>query len=72
MRSTRSVFAVLAILGGYLIYRNRFAIQRQLEALGINTPLMDRNLGEGVRSAVSKVAGKIDRMHEPERKVGTQ
>ncbi len=66
MRSSRGVFSILAVVGSILIYRNRFAIQRQLEALGIRTPLMKRNLAEAVRSGVSKVAGRIDRANEHE------
>src|SRR4051794_37569 len=39
MRSNRGAFFTLAVLGGYLLWRNRFAIQQQLEAFGVKTPL---------------------------------
>ncbi len=39
MRSTKGALFILGILGGYLIWRNRAAIQRQLGTIGINTPL---------------------------------
>ena len=63
MRSSRSALLALIGLGGYLVWRNRFAIQRQLESLGIKTPILGSqnfNLGEAAKSAVSKVAGKFE------------
>lgn len=63
MRSTRGAFWALAMLGGFLIWRNRFAIQRQLESMGVRTPLLggDMNFGENIKSAVSKVSGRFDK-----------
>lgn len=61
MRSTRGAFLALAVLGGYFIWRNRFAIQRQLESMGIRTPLLGGSVGETAQSVASKVSGKMER-----------
>lgn len=61
MRSTRVAFAALAVVGGYFIWRNRFAIQRQLEAFGIKTPLLTGSIGEAAQSVAAKVSGKMER-----------
>ncbi|MEW6057492.1 MAG: hypothetical protein AB1540_12845 [Bdellovibrionota bacterium] len=60
MRSTRGAFYALAVLGGYFIWRNRFAIQQQLESFGVKTPLFSGDLAEKARSAVSKISGKVE------------
>jgi len=61
MRSTRGAFYALAVLGGYFAWRNRFAIQRQLESMGLRTPILAGGIGESARSIAAKVAGKFDR-----------
>lgn len=60
MRSTRGALLTLVVLGGTLIWRNRFAIQRQLEALGVRTPLLRRNLREVAHSVAAKAAGRME------------
>ncbi len=61
MRSTRGAFFALAVLGSYFIWSNRFAIQRQLESMGVQTRLLKGGIAESAQSVVSKVAGKMDR-----------
>lgn len=62
MRSTRGAFWALSVLGGFLIWRNRFAIQRQLESMGVRTPNIggEMNFGETVKSGVSKLTGRFE------------
>lgn len=62
MRSTRGAFWALAMLGGFLIWRNRFAIQRQLESMGVRTPNIggDMNIGEKFKSGLSKLSGRFE------------
>lgn len=62
MRSTRGAFWALAMLGGFLIWRNRFAIQRQLESMGVKTPNLggEMNLGENIKSGVAKISGRFE------------
>lgn len=64
MRSTRGAFFALTMLGGYLIWRNRFAIQRQLESMGVRTPNLggELELGEKFKSATAKVTGRLQGM----------
>jgi hypothetical protein len=54
-------FGKLAIVaaGGYLLWRNRFAVQRVLEANGISTPWMNSTLGEAVNSGAAKITGSV-------------
>lgn len=60
MRSTRGAFFALTLLGGYLIWRNRFTIQRQLESMGVHTPNLggEMDLGEKFKSAAAKISGR--------------
>ncbi len=51
-----SVFAI----GGYLLWNNRFAIQRQLESAGIKTPLLKGSVTDAARSVVAQGTGKMD------------
>ena len=51
---------VLALVGGYLVWRNRFAIQKQLESVGIKTPILKGSVGEVVHSITSKIGGKAE------------
>ncbi|MBI3541801.1 MAG: hypothetical protein HY075_00805 [Deltaproteobacteria bacterium] len=48
------------VVGGVFLWRNRFAIQRQLESLGIRTPLLNSSIGDTVGSIASKAAGKFE------------
>ena len=50
----------LAVVGSYLVWRNRFVIQRQLESVGIKTPLLKGSVGEAAQSIASKVSGKME------------
>ena len=59
MRNRQGILA-LALIGGYSVWRNRFAIQRQLESLGIKTPLLKGSLGEAAKSVASKASGKLE------------
>ena len=64
-------FWTFALVGGYFVWRNRFAIQRQLESMGIKTPLLKGGLGEEAQSAASKIGGKFEHgVDIAERKVG--
>jgi hypothetical protein len=51
---------LLALAGGYVAWRNRFAIQRFLESEGIGTPTFGGGVGESAQSVASKVAGKVE------------
>ena len=51
---------VLALVGSYFVWRNRFAIQHQLESVGIKTPTLKGGLAESAQSMASKVTGKIE------------
>jgi hypothetical protein len=58
-KNSTGVFALL-VLGGFYLYRNRFAVQQYLESIGIRVPLFKGDLGERLQSGISKVSGKID------------
>ncbi len=60
MRTQTSGILALAVLGGYLVYRNRFNIQRFLEARGIDLPLSTRNVKDFVRSGAAKISGSAE------------
>ena len=45
---------------GYLLWTNRFRIQKFLEAQGIETPWMNGNIGEAISSGAAKVGGAIE------------
>jgi hypothetical protein len=46
---------------GYVIWQNRFKIQRFLEAQGIRTPWMTGDAGEAILSGAAKAAGKVEK-----------
>ena len=60
MTSNRGAFGALAVLGGYFVFRNRFAIQRRLESMGIKTPLLRGSVEEAARSVASRAVGKME------------
>ena len=60
MRNNKNAFLALTVLSGYLIWQNRFAIQRQLESLGFKIPLLKGNLEEAAKSIASQVSGKME------------
>lgn len=73
MRNTRTGILALALIGGgYLIWRNRFQIQKLLESYGVQTPILTGDIGEAARSVAAKVGGKVENVVNPplERKVG--
>ena len=59
-----SVFGIKNIaylaIGGYVLWANRFRVQRFLESNGIKTPWMTSTLGDAVQSGAAKVAGTIE------------
>jgi hypothetical protein len=59
MRYQVGAIAALSVVGGILVWRNRFAIQRRLEAIGINTPLLEGSVSETAKSIASKARGKM-------------
>ncbi len=61
MRNTRSALLALSVLGGIFVWRNRFEIQRRLEAFGFQTPFLPGSLKEAAQSVASKVSGKMER-----------
>ncbi len=61
MTNSKSGFLALTVLSGVFAWRNRFAIQRKLESLGIRTPLLRGSIEESARSIASKVGGKMKR-----------
>jgi hypothetical protein len=60
MRNTRIALFAFTVLGGYVLWRNRFAIQRQLETFGVKTPTLDGTLEETAKSIASQAAGKME------------
>ena len=61
MRNNRNALLALTVLGGYLVWQNRFAIQRQLESIGLRTPLFQGSIEEAAKSVASKVSGKMQK-----------
>lgn len=62
--STKSSFRLLNLIGlgvgGYILWRNRFTIQRRLESIGIRTPLLSGSISETARSVAAKAGGRFD------------
>ena len=52
-------FAVLAV-GSYVLWQNRFKIQRFLEANGISTSWMTGSVAEAVQSGAAKISGNVE------------
>ena len=50
----------LAAAGGFLLFKNRFTIQRRLESWGIKTPLLKGSVEEAAKSIASQVGGKME------------
>jgi hypothetical protein len=61
VHNNRNAFLALTALGGIFAWRNRFSIQRRLEAFGIRTPLLSGSIGESARSIASKAKEQMDR-----------
>jgi len=61
-RNNRNVLIALAatLVGGAVLYRNRFAVQRRMEAIGIQTPLLGQNVQERSRSFFSRLFGRAE------------
>lgn len=56
----RNAFSALAILGGYFVFRNRFAIQRRLQSMGVKTPLLSGSVQEAAKSIASRAIGTME------------
>ena len=56
----RFIIYIASVVGGYLLWTNRFSIQRQLESAGIKTPTLKGGMGESVHSMASKAVGKVE------------
>lgn len=74
-RTNRNVLIGLAatVVGGIFLYRNRFAVQRRMESIGISTPLLGQEVGERSRSFFSRMFGRVEHvgkrvMEESERR----
>jgi hypothetical protein len=52
----------LSAIGLYVLWRNRFQVQRFLEARGIRIPLEGGNMTDTVRSGMAKVAGQAEHL----------
>ena len=59
--NNRIAFFALAALGGYILWLNRFAVQRQLESIGVKTPLLPGSIEAAAQSVASKVSGKMEK-----------
>ena len=69
MRNRTTGLFTLALLGGYMIWRNRFEIQRFFSSRGIDLPLLDNsNVSNTVRSGLAKVTGQAESLVNNERK----
>jgi len=60
MKQNRGFLSLLIVAGSFLIYRNRFQLQRFLESRGIRVPLLKGSVGESVQSGIAKIAGKTE------------
>ena len=60
MQNRRNAVFALIVLGGFVTWRNRFAIQRRLESIGVKTPILPGRLNEAARSLVSRVRGRME------------
>jgi hypothetical protein len=60
--SSMMFWAKLAMVGagGYLLWRNRFKVQRLLESTGISTPWLHGDVAESVQSGAAKVVGSVE------------
>ena len=58
--NNRNAFTALSILGGYFVFRNRFAIQRRLQSMGFKTPLLSGSVEEAAKSIASRAIGKME------------
>ena len=52
-------FAVVAV-GSYVLWQNRFKIQRFLEANGVSTSWMKNSVGEAIQSGAAKITGNVE------------
>ncbi len=60
-RYNRSGISTLFLLGGYLVWRNRFSIQRFFARSGINIPLLSTgSVSETLGSSLSKATGSVE------------
>ena len=58
--TNRNAFTALTMLGGYFVFRNRFAIQRRLQSMGFKTPLLSGSVEEAAKSVASRAIGKME------------
>ena len=56
----RSIGILVISVGGYLVWRNRFEIQRALKSYGVDTPLDKSKFGNTVKSGISKAVGSVE------------
>jgi hypothetical protein len=47
-------------VGGYALWRNRFKVQRLLQARGFETPWMNHSVTDAVQSGAAKSAGSFE------------
>ncbi|MBC7693151.1 MAG: hypothetical protein H7222_15410 [Methylotenera sp.] len=51
--------AIVAV-GGFIVWKSRFKIQKGLESIGIDTPWMTGSAGEAIQSGIAKISGSIE------------
>jgi hypothetical protein len=61
VHNNRNALLALAVIGGYFLWRNRFAIQTKLESIGVKTPLLSGSVEETAKSVASKVSGQMEK-----------
>lgn len=67
-----AILAAAGAAGGYALWKNRFRIQRFLEANGVPTPWMSGSLTDAVQSGVAKATGKIEHELDSESELGSK
>ncbi len=61
MRRNMNIGSLVAVAaGGYLLWANRFRIQRFLESNGIDTPWLTGSAGDAISSGAAKLVGNIE------------
>jgi hypothetical protein len=63
MFSLRNLLVVS--VGGFLVWQNRFRIQKTLESYGIKTPFLTGSLGDTVQSGAAKAIGSVEYAIKP-------
>lgn len=59
MRPFRSGILALGAIGLFMLWRNRFQVQRFFSSYGVDLPLGDGSLSDNVRSGLARISGRV-------------